>query len=184
MKISLRKVNIFSKDIGKIKALYNSAFPDDERAPFLMLALKSGRKGVDFWSVYSDGEWFGLAYAITEDDLTYLFYLAVSEEMRGKGLGSKAIRALMKKYCGNRFFLALEQLDKTAENYSERLERRRFYIKNGLEMFGQTIKEGNVTYDVMGVGGKPEPFEYVRMMKNYLGFPLGRMVSMNDTESK
>ena len=33
MKISLRKVNIFSKDIGKIKALYNSAFPDDERAP-------------------------------------------------------------------------------------------------------------------------------------------------------
>lgn len=184
MKISLRRVNIFSKDLKKIKMLYDSAFPDDERAPFLVLALKSERKGVDFWSVYSDEEWAGLAYAITENDLTYLFYLAVPEEMRGKGLGSKIIRALMKRYSGNRFFLALEQLDETAGNYPERLERRRFYTKNGLQMLGQTIKEGNVTYDVMGVGGKPEPFEYVRMMRNYLGFPLGGMVSMNDVENK
>ncbi len=181
MKISLKRVNIFSEDVERIKKLYCTAFPDDERAPMFMLLRRSGRKGVDFWSLYADGEWFGFAYAITEDDLTYLFYLAVSEEKRGRGLGSKALSVLKMKYYGNRFFLALEQLDETAENYPERLKRRQFYINNGLAPLDRTIKEGNVIYDVMGTGGNVGPHEYIRMMKNYLGFPFSRIVSMNNS---
>ncbi len=180
MKISLKRVNIFSEDMKRIKQLYNTAFPDDERAPLILLALRSEKSGADFWSLYADGEWFGLAYAITEDDLTYLFYLAVSEEKRGQGLGSKALQTLKMKYYGNRFFLALEKIDENAENYSERLKRRQFYINNGLEPLGSTIKEGKVRYDVMGVGGNVRPEEYVRMMRNYLGKRLSKMVSMDD----
>ena len=180
MKVSLRRVNIFSEDMGKIKRLYKKAFPDDERAPLLLLALKSEKSGVDFWSLYADEKWFGFAYAITENDLTYLFYLAVSERKRGKGLGSKALQTLKMKYYGNRFFLALEQLDETAENYPERLKRRQFYINNGLEPLDTTITEGTVTYDVMGVGGKVTPEEYNDMMKNYLGKHLAKIVLMKE----
>lgn len=179
MKISLKRVNFLSKDMAELKKLYLSAFPEDERAPLFILASKARRSGVDFWSLYADGKWFGLAYAITVNDLTYLFYLAVSEEMRGRGFGSRAIQALMKKYSGNRFFLALEQPDESAENYSERLKRRQFYINNGLVPLNITIREGNVTYDVMGTGGEIDPAEYTGMMKSYLGaFLAGKVVTV------
>ncbi len=182
MKITLKRIGILSKDFGKICRLYNTAFPADERAPMLLLAAKAYKKDVDFWSLYRDGSWFGMAYVLNEDDLSYLFYFAVSEKERGKGLGSAALRSLKRKYEGRRLFLALEQLDENSDNYSERLKRRNFYLKNGLEPIDCTIRECKVVYDVMCVGGSILPSEYEKMMRNYLGFPLRGMVSMNIKE--
>ncbi len=182
MKITLKGTDIFSKDFRKICRLYNTAFPADERAPMWLLAAKAYKKDVDFWSLYRDGSWFGLAYVLNEDDLSYLFYFAVSEKERGKGLGSAALRSLKRKYEGRRLFLALEQLDENSENYSERLKRRNFYLKNGLEPINCTIRECKVVYDVMGVGGDVLPLEYEKMMRKYLGFPLRGMISMNVKE--
>lgn len=180
MKITLRRINLFSSDYGKISRLYITAFPADERAPIWLLTMKSGREGVDFWGLYADGEWIGLAYVVSEGSISYLFYFAVAEDMRGKGLGSKALQALKRKYAGKRFFLALEQLDKSAENFEERLKRRRFYLKNGLKPLDRTIREASVIYDVMGTGNI-EPEEYESMMKNYLG-RASRLVSMRVKE--
>ena len=181
MKITLSRINIFSTDYGKIRKLYNSAFPDDERAPIWILASKAGRENVDFWGLYADGEWFGLAYVVTEGSICYLFYFAVAENMRKKGLGSKSLQALKKHYADYRFFLALEQLDESAENYEERLKRRNFYLRNGLKPLDLTIREASVIYDVMGTDYiKLE--EYELMMKNYLGKRLSKMVSMQQAE--
>ncbi len=192
MRISLRKTDAFSCDYKNIKRLYNTAFPADERAPMWLLTAKAYKKNVDFWSLYcnceyrdgkcNDDKWFGMAYVVNEKDLSYLFYFAVSEKERGRGLGTAALRALKMKYSGRRLFLALEQLDEDAENYSERLKRRNFYLKNDFVPIGCTIKEGTVTYDVMGVGGDIQPAEYEKMMKNYLGFPLNILVSMKSKE--
>ncbi len=182
MKITLKRTDLFSADFGKIRKLYNTAFPADERAPMWLLAVKAYKKSVDFWSLYRDGKWFGMAYVLNEDDLSYLFYFAVSESERGKGLGSAALKSLKKKYEGRRLFLALEQLDENADNYPERLKRRNFYLKNGLKPINRTIRECKVVYNVMGVGGDVLPLEYEKMMRNYLGFLLCGMVSMDIKE--
>ena len=63
------------------------------------------------------------------------------------------------------FFLALEQLDKNADNYAQRVSRSKFYQKNGLQKLCISIKEGNVMYDAMGFGGEVKPEEYREMMK-------------------
>ena len=181
MKITLSRINFFSPDYGKISRLYKRAFPADERAPMLVLAMKSGRETVDFWGIYSDGEWIGLAYVLTEGEVSYLFYFALSESFRGKGLGSKSLQALKIKYADKRFFLALEQLDESAENYPERLKRREFYLRNGLKPINCTIREASVVYDVMGTGDI-FPEEYETMMRNYLGKRVARLVSMKIKE--
>lgn len=180
MKISLKRINFFSPDYGKISRLYKTAFPADERAPMWLLAMKSEKDYVDFWGIYSDGEWVGLAYVISEGTASYLFYLALSENLRGKGLGSKALQSLKRHYGRQRLFLALEQLDESAENYGERIRRRNFYLKNGLKPLPLTIREATVTYDVMGTG-EIAPEEYESMMKKYLG-SASKIVSMNRTE--
>ena len=181
MKITLRRINLFSPDYPKISHLYKTAFPADERAPIWVLTYKSDRENVDFWGLYANDEWIGLAYAITENDLTYLFYLALAEDVRGKGLGSKALRALLRYYEGKRFYIALEQLDPSAENIEERKRRRQFYLKNGLKPIKRTIREASVVYDVMSTGDV-QPEEYKRMMTNYLGRRVARLVSMDVVE--
>lgn len=180
MKITLKRVNALSHDYGKISRLYRSAFPVDERAPMWFMALRSGRENVDFWGLYADEKWMGLAYVISEGSASYLFYLALSEEERGKGLGSRFMQALKKHYAGQRLFLALEQLDELSENFFERQKRRQFYLKNGLKPLPLTIREGTVVYDVMGTG-EVSPDDYEQMMKKYFG-AASRLVSMNRTE--
>ncbi|MDE6762754.1 MAG: GNAT family N-acetyltransferase [Oscillospiraceae bacterium] len=180
MIITLKKINFFSPDYRKISRLYRTAFPADERAPMWFMALKSERENVDFWGLYSNGKWVGLAYVISEGGASYLFYLALSENSRGKGLGSKAMQSLKKHYAGQRLFLALEQLDDSADNYGERQRRRQFYLKNGLKPLPLTIREATVTYDVMGTGDV-NPEEYKSMMKKYLG-AASKLVSMDFTD--
>lgn len=176
MKISLKRINFFSKDYKKISRLYRTAFPADERAPMWYMAVKAEKENADFWGIYADGKWAGLAYVISEGTASYLFYIALSEDLRGKGLGSKALQSVKRHYRGQRLFLALEQLDESAENSEERIRRRNFYLKNGLKPLPLTIREATVTYDVMGTGDI-QPEEYESMMKKYLG-AASRLVEM------
>lgn len=180
MIITLKRINLFSKDYKKISRLYRTAFPANERAPMWFMTMKSENENVDFWGLYANEKWVGLAYVINEGSASYLFYLALSESMRGKGIGSRALQSLLIHYEGQRLFLALEQLDESADNFDERQKRRKFYMKNGLKPLSLTIREATVTYDVMGTGNvKPE--EYESMMKKYLG-AASRLVSMNIIE--
>ena len=90
------------------------------------------------------------------------------------------MQSILIHYEGQRIFLALEQLDESANNFEERQKRRKFYMRNGLKPLPLTIREATVTYDVMGTGFvKPE--EYKSMMKKYFG-AASRLVSMNITE--
>ena len=178
MKLHFTKLKPKSPDFCKVRQLYMRAFPDDERAPFLMLTLKAGKKGVDFWSVSRDGEWAGMLYIVNHRDLSYVFYLAVSEEFRGQGVGSAILKAAQKLYKGRRLFLAIELLDENAENYEQRISRRNFYLRNGFEELHQKLREGNVTYEILGVGGDVKAEEYEALMKNYAGAILSKLFTM------
>ena len=118
-----------------------------------------------FLAIYCEKKWVGMIYIINYLDLSYVFYFALDDSQRGQGIGSAVLREIHKLYSGRRFFLALEQLDKNAENYAQRLSRSRFYLKNGLKKLKISIKEGNVVYDSMGFGGEVKPDEYMAMMK-------------------
>lgn len=110
MKITLKRMNFLNEDYGQTMRLYKSAFPFDERVPMWFLALKSGAEYVDFWGIYADGKWIGLAYVISEKNVSYLFYFALSDDMRGKGFGSKAMQSLKNIMQGKSFFLRLSSL--------------------------------------------------------------------------
>lgn len=169
MRMTLRRVTSVLPEYKQVKALYHNAFPPEERPPFFMLTAKTGSDNVDFWAIYADNKWVGLAYVISKDKLSYLFYLAVSETERGKGYGSAIIRTLRRMYDGQQLFLALETLDESADNYDERVKRRNFYMHNGLVPVDCQITEGGVTYDVMGTSEHLVPEDYIKMMNEYAG---------------
>ncbi len=157
------------KDLTLYKQLYLTAFPKEERAPWLLLKHRAAQGRADALEALDDGKFAGLAYVVTLDDMAYLFYLAVAGEQRGRGTGGKIIAALRERYPDKRLFLAREQLDRTAANYPQRESRHRFYLKNGFEDWGTLIKEGPVTYDVMGIGKSVTPPEYKALMASWTG---------------
>ena len=167
-----------SKNLRKIKKLYKTAFPKDERAPFWLLTKRAKSDCADFWALYDGEEFIGMAYVVRYEALAYLFYLAIDDGKRGKGYGTKAITELKARYGGGKLFLALEQLDESAPNYEQRLKRHAFYESCGLHDLPHKIKEASVVYAVMGFGEAVEPEEYEEMMKRYLGGFLYKTVDV------
>ncbi|MBR1764149.1 MAG: GNAT family N-acetyltransferase [Ruminococcus sp.] len=173
MKITLKKAD--SESLPRLEALYLSAFPENERAPFGRLVKMSRKPWVNFFEARADGEPAGLLYVVNYRDLSYVFYFAVREDLRGRGIGSAILAAARRKYSGRRLFLAIEQLDESAENYAQRLSRRSFYIKNGFEPLGSKAREGPVVFDLLGIGGPVGNREYRALMRSALG-PLMMLV--------
>lgn len=156
-------------DKNKVKDLYMSAFPADERFPFRLMIRKASHGKGDFWIFEENGQFTGMAYVVCDADMAYLFYLAICDGRRGCGYGTKALSLLKEKYSGKRLFLALETLDEDADNYEQRLKRHSFYEKCGLTDFPYRIKEAKVIYSIMGIGEPIQPHEYKHMMDNYMG---------------
>lgn len=159
--------------LERYRSLYMTAFPQEERAPWRLL-LRRGEQGrADMLAAMDGGEFAGLAYIVTHADSAYLFYLAVEGSRRGRGTGGQILSALKERYKGKRLFLAREMLDSSAENYPQRESRHRFYLANGFQDWGIHIKEGPVTYDVMGIGEIVTAPEYRALMKSWTGWLWG-----------
>ena len=178
MKITIKSFRSGKNTENKLKRLYTSAFPAEERAPFrlMMSRIKTG-KG-EMLAAFDGDEFVGFAYIICHEDVAYLFYLAVEESKRGMGYGSLIIDGVKKKYHGKRIFLAREQLDESAPNYSQRVSRREFYLRRGFKDQPLLIQEASVVYDVMSVGGYIYPEEYACLIKWWTGKLLGKLVKM------
>lgn len=166
------------QDRKKLKKLYISAFPSDERAPFGLLIRKAKRGLADMLVCETDGEFAGFVYLVTLRDMMYLFYFAVESEKRGQGIGGSILRELINKHSDKRIFLAREQLDSGSENYAERVKRRGFYLHNGFHDAPYCIKEGSVTYDVMCTGECVSPEEYDELIAAWCGRFRMRFIEM------
>lgn len=165
----------------QIRRLYKTAFPLAERVPFGIMMKRRGMEGVDFWAVYArqtarkeecSGEtavWTGFAYVISHGDLSYLFYLAISDGCRGKGYGSAVLRALKKRYDGQKLFLAIEQIDESAPNLKERIKRKQFYQKSGFKELHCRLREARMVYEVLGIEGPLSSADFQYMMRRYFG---------------
>ncbi len=163
----------------QIGALYKTAFPSDERAPFWLLRRRAKQDRAQMLAAYDAEQFAGFAYLVIYRDLVYLFYFAINAEMRGCGYGSAVLQALRREFPGRRIFLAREQLDDQAENAEQRRTRHGFYLANGFCDWPCQIKEASVIYDVMGMGGDNiTPAEYQALIDSWGGSLLRRLIDM------
>ncbi len=178
MQVTLQKLQPRTPDFQLCKRLYHTAFPADERAPFWLMQRRMKHPDVDFWGIYADGICAGLMYVVSYGTLSYLFYFAISDACRGKGIGSRALAALRETYPDHRIFLAIERLEETAPNYPERVRRKAFYERNGFEDLHLFLQEGPVIYALLGCGGTVTPEEYDALITVFTGKLLKRFVKM------
>lgn len=175
MDIELRKFDKTAEK-RKMKALYISAFPREERPAFGVLMRRLDKPFVDCYSVYCDNEWSGFTYVVNYNRLSYVFYLAISDGQRGKGIGSEVLTRLKDIYKNHTLLLAIEEVDESYENYAQRVSRRNFYNRNGFNYYGFKIVEGSVTYDALSTDIEFDPDDYEKLFNRYAGGLLAKLL--------
>ena len=165
-------------DYPWLKKLLLTAFPREERPPFALLRWRC-RDNVDWWVIDDRAGFF---YVIRGQGLAYVFFFAIRPEHRGQGLGTAAMKRLIEMYPGANLILAIEPLDPAAPNYSERVNRKRFYERCGLRALNQRVREGAVVYELLGVNGPVDPAAYSALMDAWSFWPWRWIVPMEMVE--
>lgn len=165
--ITLERVRQEREEFRWIRPLFRATFPLSERPPFFLLR-RFARRNVDWRKIVADGENAGFFYTLLGEKTAYVFFFAIRPELRGRGIGTEALKALLETYAGQTVFLAIEPVEEGAPNLEERIRRKEFYRRCGLVPTGQRVWEGAMIYEVLGTGPAPEE-EYGRMLRRWLG---------------
>lgn len=166
----LKIVNI-PKYNKEIKKLYKEAFPRNERIPINILQLLTRKNKAKFYGIYDGEEFIGLLYNVYYKDIVLILYLAINNNFRGKGYGSKVLDLIKQKYSQNRIILNIEQIDENSSNNKQRIKRKEFYPKNGFTSLNYTVKEGKETYEMLCYSknkSKVSKEEYESLVKYFL----------------
>lgn len=83
-----------------------------------------------------------------------LDYLAVNQNIRGKGTGSKLIQYIKEVYKNHKIVLLIEQVVESASNYSQRIARKKFYLTNGFNSSSLFIDGSSRVMEILSYGSK------------------------------
>ena len=136
----------------KIKKLYKKAFPKNERKPFSIIKAMQKKGKTDIWYFEDDSKFIGLVITINSDDIILIDYLAVSENCRSNGYGTRILDCMSEHYSPKGIFLEIEIPYKSAANYNERIRRKSFYINAGFTPMNTYAKLFGVDMELMGKG--------------------------------
>ena len=163
-------------DIDRIKDLYVTAFPANERMPLCFLLSKAKKDFVSFLAFYDEDAFVGFTYLAEHRDMTYVLYLAVNAQTRSKGYGTRILERIGSMYPGNRIILDIEPLDDAADNSEQRIKRRAFYLRNCFASAGFTMIDGSSEYEVLVKGGTCSQAECAAIFKRLSGPVLSPFV--------
>ena len=147
--------------LPQVKALYESAFPANERIPIKHLLDDKIKR--EFWAFFgkADGAsgaapmFCGFSNSISHGDITNIVYFAVVPELRSRGYGSKILQAIREKHPDTRIVvdIEVEEDSKDAEELERRNRRREFYTRNGFDSSPVDYVWQGEHYRLLSAGG-------------------------------
>lgn len=117
----------------QLYALYRASFPRAERKPFPTILKKYREGSTDIWCIRRDGRFLGFASTMNSPDLIMLDYLVICKAYRRQGIGTVALKKILKRYAGKGFLLEIESPYEPGPDQNLRRQRKQFYVNCGLE---------------------------------------------------
>ena len=137
--------------------LYLRAFPEEECLPWVLIHLLSLRRGIDLVAWWDEPA--GPAHAASPapvaltwsvrhpgSRLLYLFYLAVDDAARGRGVGTRLLTELERRHPGCTIVLDIEPVIAEADNAEQRRRRLAFYERAGFRDTGYAVLDSMGEY--------------------------------------
>ena len=136
-------------DKAAVKELYRNAFPKEEQMPWWLLRLISLRKDMGITAYYDGDTFCGMTVMVGTKEYLFVLFFAVADGHRGQGYGSEILSLVKRENPHRPIVLNVEPLDETADNAAQRVDRMRFYNRNGFFDTGYNIDEVGGTFRVM-----------------------------------
>ncbi len=154
MQINFKKLTAESEDLNIFTEMNDEAFPPSERMSMEEIFAFASETDTDVLGIYDDTKPVGFVVVMKNDRCGYIYFYAIDTRVRSKGYGSAALKKLNEKYDKIQLVLDFEAIDENAENYDQRLRRRRFYLRNGFRETGRyTVLRGE-RFEVVCNGGE------------------------------
>lgn len=143
-----------------ITPLFLSAFPEDERPPVKYFFSSARKNSNNLYAYYDDNnEFIGFSYLSSYKDIIYVFFLAIQDEKRNRGLGSEILSKIKEENKGKVILLCYEEVDPKYNDNEMRIKRRNFYRRNGFEDNGVKTNEFGVVFETGYYGPHKVSFE-------------------------
>lgn len=175
MDLDIQPLRLSLKEYRQVKQLYMRAFPKYEREPWLWLRLKSKYQRADFMVFYNHNQFVGFTYVIHSHGMHYILYLAVNDQVRSRGYGTRIINEIRQRYPQDSLVLDIEQPNPQAANNQQRLRRMRFYKRNGFFPTPKLFKEEQVTFQVLATNKQINQRKVDKVFE-WFSWPLGWLI--------
>jgi GNAT superfamily N-acetyltransferase len=159
----------------QVKALYESAFPANERIPIKHLLDDKIKR--EFWAFFDDDfrgnlsatetaatpTFCGFSNSITHGSITNIVYFAVVSELRSRGYGSQILQVIHEQHPDTRIVVDIE-----VEELERRNRRRDFYLRNGFDSSPVDYVWQGEHYRLLSAGGTVTEKEFRDFWKEIL----------------
>lgn len=103
-------------ELDEVRALYDRAFPENERRPFSEMLSGSGSE-IEMLAFYDGDEFVGFAVVLNSGvPISHIIYFAVEERLRNRGCGSSILAAIHKAKAGRIVMVDIERQTEHADN--------------------------------------------------------------------
>lgn len=130
MKLYFRSITPKDPWYSEVQRLYEASFPLNERRPFSALFTDFHGEG-KIMAAMTGGQISGMVVLLSHKEITHILYIAVEENLRSFGYGSRMLELIREQYPGQKIVADLERPKESAPNESQRERRIAFYQKNG-----------------------------------------------------
>lgn len=154
-----------SNDFAKVKMLYLTAFPANERIDFKYLLSK--RYDSNFLAFYDNETLCGFSFLLTNGRITYILFLAIEADLRSKSYGKQALKAIEELRPHNLFLADIENISDSATNYDQRVRRKNFYLRNGFSESKIRYNWNDETFEILTKGGNITEEEIERFWDSF-----------------
>ncbi len=158
----IREIYISSPEIEIIRQINEEAFPPDERMP--VEEMFTFNIASTLFGFFDEDRIVGFSLVLLNGKTAFVVLLAIDKDLRGKGYGSQALKAMMQECPDKQFVLDFEEVTESAENYEQRLSRKNFYLRNGFYETGRFTVLCGDQYEVVCSGGDLEEIELYPIM--------------------
>ncbi len=152
--LTVKSVRGFGETWRSVMALMKTSFPREELVPLSLLQVMTLRKGVSFLAFYDAETFVGTTYLVEFRSFLFVFYLAVSPSVRGKGYGSRILEWIKSRSEGKNIAIDVEALG-NGDNIMK-LRRIEFYRREGITDTGYRLMDNGVKYMILS--SSPDTF--------------------------
>ena len=150
----------------ELRRLYETAFPVGEQIPYDDLIHLLDVMDIDYTAYYEGEMLVGFMMVLRLPKYNWGWYLAVREELRGKGYGQGILSDTLDKYHNrNPYIIDIESpLQTDAPNPEQRKRRHAFYLRNGMKDTGAYRTYNGITFTILSSSDEPfseQDYEYI-----------------------